>query len=68
MTMRLLVLEADFAATGFANAIAEGVRDARPDHSRVAYDAMLASLDANGVTRAGANARVWRARTGLHAV
>lgn len=55
-------------ATDLAGALAEVVRDARPDHSRVACDAMLASLDANGVTRAGANARVWRARTGLHAV
>lgn len=51
-----------------ANAIAEVVRDARPEHSRVALEALRASLEVNGVTTEGANARVWRTRTGLHAV
>lgn len=48
--------------------LAEAVRDARPEHSRVALDALVASLMANDQTTDGANARVWRARTGLHAV
>lgn len=58
----------EVAATGLANAIAEVVRDARPEHSRIALEALLASLAANGATRDGANARVWRTRSGLHAV
>lgn len=48
--------------------LAEAVRDARPGHSRVALDALRASLLANDQPVDGANARVWRARTGLHAV
>lgn len=48
--------------------LVEAVRDARPDHSRVALDALRASLVANEQPIDGANARVWRARTGLHAV
>lgn len=48
--------------------LAEAVRDARPEHSRVALAALVASLRANDQTDDGANARVWRARTGLHAV
>ncbi len=50
------------------NVLAEAVRDARPDHSEVALGALLASLRANDQPTATANARVWRARTGLHAV
>lgn len=48
--------------------LVEAVRDARPDHSEVALGALLASLAANDQPTAHANARVWRARTGLHAV
>ena len=48
--------------------LAEAVRDARPGHSRVALDALRQSLVANDQPTEGANARVWRARTGLHAV
>ncbi|MFM7060070.1 MAG: hypothetical protein ACKOZL_02640 [Actinomycetes bacterium] len=48
--------------------LAEAVRDARPDHSEVALGALIASLRANDEPTSSANARVWRARTGLHAV
>jgi hypothetical protein len=48
--------------------LAEAVRDARPDHSEVALGALIASLRANDQPTDLANARVWRARTGLHAV
>lgn len=58
----------EIGAAELSDAIAEVVRDARPEHSRIALEALRASLAANGVTERGANARVWRNRSGLHAV